>query len=194
MYDDTYSSLTLNEKVGRSLWESTPLLPPHTSHASQHPLFSHNLLQAVLPSSLLLTPLEVAPPESSRSLPMTSLCFWPLAAFPHFAYRIRSCVSSERPLLLQKALAKLCTSILWIFPGQVPARQWRCEICYAASHSTDLCSDLDFLRRVRGSSASVFAQPTEHHAGWLRYAKLHVVIKWNGPWSIKIRANYSHIN
>lgn len=95
-----------------------------------------------------------------------------------------------------RALAKLDPSILCLFTGQVKDRQHQSEISRAALHSTRLCCDPDFYRgqEVVQALRQLSRQPTEYHAGWLKYAKLCVVIKWNGPWSIKIWANYNHIN
>lgn len=43
-----------------------------------------------------------------------------------------------------KALARLDTSILCLFAGQVQDRQQQSEISYAALHSADLCNDPNF--------------------------------------------------
>lgn len=117
--------------------------------ASQHPLLSHiHLPQAEVPSSLLQTPV---PPCICYSRVQKERFYPQLLSAPglwqHFlTFRICSCVSSERPLhfFSVKALAKLDTSILCLFTGQVQDRQQQSEVSHAALHSTDLCNDPNF--------------------------------------------------
>lgn len=158
MCNDTYTSPTgkmLDEKRKKGTVKEYPSpfsqLYPISGFfwASQHPLFSHiHLPQAEVPSSLLQTPV---PPCSCYSRVQKERVYPQLLSAPglwqHFlTFRICSCVSSERPLhfFSVKALAKLDTSILCLFTGQVQDRQQQSEVSHAALHSTDLCNDPNF--------------------------------------------------
>lgn len=109
-------------------------------------LFCHiHLPQPGVPSSLLQAPLSPCTSASEgMSLSLSCFCFWPLADLPHF-HDLLSCFKWETSAFLSvMALAKLDTSILCLFTGQVQDRQQQSESSCAALHIPDLCNDPNF--------------------------------------------------
>lgn len=160
MCNDIYTSPTgkmLDEKGRRELWKNTPLLPP-SCIPYLRPLLSISAssVQSHPPPSSwgpLFPAANTSPTLSCYSRVQKERVYPQLLSAPglwqHFlTFRICSRVSSERSLLFinVKALAKLDTSILCLFTGQVQDRQQQSEVYHAALHSTDLCNDPNFYR------------------------------------------------
>lgn len=132
---------------------SLPLYPIH-SHAS----FEHLsiLCSATTTSPKLRSPLPcckhhchlaVATPESRRK--EFTLDFFLLLTFGSssslYFQDLLSCFKWETSAFFSvKALAKLDTSILCLFTGQVQDRQQQSEISRTVLHSTDVCNDPKF--------------------------------------------------
>lgn len=70
---------------------SASSVQPHPHPSSSGPLFP--------PANMTVTLQLLLQSPEGKSLPLTCLCSWPLAALPHFTFRIWSHVSSDRPVL-----------------------------------------------------------------------------------------------
>lgn len=176
MCNDIYTSPTgkmLDEKGKRELWKNTPLLSPScipylrpllrisASSVQPHPPPSSwgPLFPAANTSPTLQ--LLVQSPEG-KILPPTSLCSWPLAAFPHFQ-DLLLCFKWETSAFFQcegtgKARHFNPVFIYRSGTGQATAI-WSFPCCFTQHWPLQWPK---LLSRVRGSSNSVSAQPSAH--------------------------------
>lgn len=191
-----------DEKGARLVvWRSTPFFPPHTHPIHSHTPFDSTLCLTTITSFNLKSPLSCCEHHSQLLLQNPGVYPWLLSAsglwllfltvltgfaltfqvrdFCFFQHEGTDKASHINPVFTYRSGTGQAMAI-WDFP------------CCFRQHWPLQWSGLWW--RVRGSWNSASTQPAEHHVGWLKYAKLCVVIKWNGPWSIQIWANYYHIN
>lgn len=201
--DDVYSSPVWrmpDEKGARLVWRSTLRFPPHA-----YPIHSHTPFDSILCLTTTISfdqksPLSYCKLHSLLLLQNPGVYPWCLS--PSGLWLLFLTVLTGIALTFQ--VWDLC---FFQHEGSDKARHINPVFIYRSGTGQAMAIwDFPFLRqhwplqwsglwwRVRGSSISASTQPTEHHVGWFKYAKLCVVIKWNGPWSIQIWANYYHIN
>ena len=134
---------------------SSPLYPTHCHASFEHlgilcSATSNSLkLRSALPCCKYHCHLAVATPESRRVYPwiLSPSGIWQLfssSSSLHFQDLLLCFKWETSAFFSVKGLAKIDTSILCLFTGQVQDRQQQSESSHAALHSTDLCNDPNF--------------------------------------------------